>query len=63
FARNQPLFLKDDQYFVMGDNRPHSSDSRDWGVVPQENIIGRVWWRYWPLDEFGKITAVEYPLL
>jgi signal peptidase I len=40
-----------DDYFVLGDNRAGSSDSRDWGFVPRQNIIGRAAFVYWPLKE------------
>ena len=42
-----------DNYFVLGDNRPNSSDSRSWGFVPEENIIGKALLSYWPLEELG----------
>ena len=41
--------LQEGQYFALGDNRGGSSDSRSWGAVPEENIIGKVWFVYWPL--------------
>jgi signal peptidase I len=40
-------------YFVMGDHRQASTDSRDFGPIPAGNIIGRAWLRYWPLSRFG----------
>ncbi|MBN1137349.1 MAG: signal peptidase I [Anaerolineae bacterium] len=41
--------------FVMGDNRDHSNDSRTFGPVPIENIVGRAWLSYWPLSNAGMI--------
>jgi signal peptidase I len=44
-----------ESYFVLGDNRPNSSDSRNWGFVPEENIIGKAMLSYWPLSELGGV--------
>jgi signal peptidase I len=41
------------EYFVLGDNRRGSNDSRNWGTVPEDNILGRVWIIYWPLSHWG----------
>jgi signal peptidase I len=50
-----------DEYFVMGDNRGGSSDSRQWGFVPRQNIVGRVAVVYWPLgvDNLGLIPNMN----
>ncbi len=42
-----------ESYYVLGDNRGASQDSRDWGPVPAENVIGRAWVSYWPLENFS----------
>ena len=42
--------LADDEYFVMGDNRPFSSDSRSWGPIKKSDVIGKVLLRAWPLN-------------
>lgn len=44
------LQLGEDEFFVLGDNRPASSDSRSWGIMPRANIVGRSWIRAFPFD-------------
>lgn len=53
----EEIQLGDDEYFVMGDNRNNSTDSRDPAVgnITREEIIGRAWLRIWPFDKFGLI--------
>jgi len=55
-----PILVPEDSYFVLGDNRSGSSDSRDWGVVPLDNIVGKVWLRYWPGSELSVFSDKDY---
>ena len=43
------------EYLVLGDNRAHSTDSRDFGPVRATSIVGRAWLRYWPLMAWGTL--------
>ena len=52
--------LKDNEYFVFGDNRNFSSDSRMWGPIKREDITGRAFFVYWPPGEVGIIPGITY---
>lgn len=60
YTQGRVVTLGPDEYFVSGDNRPYSSDSRAWGPLPKENIVGRVFFAYWPLSTLGLIEHAEY---
>lgn len=61
--KNCDVVVPDGSVFVMGDHRNDSADSRYFGVVPDERIIGKAWLVYWPASEFGRIKHPDYPEL
>lgn len=60
FNRNRAIILGSHEYFVMGDNRSYSSDSRAWGPIVQGDIVGRAFFSYWPPETMGRIEKVSY---
>lgn len=56
---DRTVTLGPDEFFVMGDNRNHSTDSRIFGPVTRDHIVGQVLFRYWPPNEFGIIQSVD----
>lgn len=58
---NGATTLGDGQYFAMGDNRPRSSDSRVWGVLPRANIVGRAYLRIFPFNNAGVLPGAASP--
>ncbi len=52
--------IADGELFLMGDHRSNSADSRTFGPVETNQISGRAWLRYWPLDTFGLLPTPTY---
>jgi len=59
-AGDADVVLSNDEFFVLGDNREHSSDSRIWGTVNKNLIIGRVWLRLYPINEVAAFNTPQY---
>lgn len=59
-APNVNRVLRDDDYFLLGDNRYNSSDSRVWGICPKRDLIGKAWFTIYPLDLWGEVKEAKY---
>jgi signal peptidase I len=57
---NLQIVLSEDQYFVLGDNRQFSYDSRRWGALPKKDIVGRAAFRVFPISDMSFITGPAY---
>lgn len=57
----EPVTVPAGKVYVLGDNRRNSSDSRIFGVVDINDIIGKAWLTYWPLSDFGLVPHYTYP--
>lgn len=60
FIKGRTVTIGPNEYFTVGDNRAHSSDSRVWGPIDKSEIVGKAFFRYWPMDQIGWIRDVEY---
>ena len=55
--KNQSWSLGEGEYFALGDNRAHSTDSREYGPIKRELLLGKAWFRVWPISRLGSLTT------
>jgi len=57
----KPETVPNGSVFVLGDNRHNSSDSRSFGSIAVDSIVGKAWFTYWPTDDIGIVPHFDYP--
>ena len=58
--QTQSWTVPDNHFFVLGDNRNNSSDSRDWSFLPRNEIVGKAWLIYWGVDDWGLVPHYQH---
>lgn len=56
---SKPQTIPKDSFLVLGDNRTNSYDGRCWGLVSKNNLVGRAWFRFWPLNRVGALPDLH----
>ncbi|MBL7036527.1 signal peptidase I [Candidatus Microgenomates bacterium] len=59
-SEGESYIVPEGLFFAIGDNRPHSSDSRMWGPIDKKSMAGRAWVVYWPPKQTGKVETPDY---
>ena len=55
-----PIYIPDNQYLMLGDNRGNSQDGRYWGLLTKDRFIGRAKFRFWPLTRIKYFNHIDY---